>query len=46
MRKYYVAPEFEELEIELEGFLCGSKDITDGGIVDMEGENDDEDDGL
>ena len=46
MRKDYVAPEFEELEIELEGFLCGSKDIADGDPVDMGGENDDEDDGL
>jgi hypothetical protein len=46
MKKYYVAPELEELEIELEGFLCGSKDIVDGGEVDFGGDDDDEDDGL
>lgn len=46
MRKYYVAPELEELEIELEGFLCGSADIEDGTPVDMGGGNNDEDDGL
>jgi hypothetical protein len=46
MKKYYVAPELEELEMELEGFLCGSKDIADGDPVDMGGENNDEDDGL
>lgn len=46
IKKNYVAPEFEELEIELEGFLCGSKDITDGLPIDMEGEDDGEDDGL
>jgi hypothetical protein len=46
MRKYYVAPELEELEMELEGFLCGSTDIEDGTPVDMGGNNNDEDDGL
>jgi hypothetical protein len=46
MKKYYVAPELEELEIELEGFLCGSQEIGDHVPVDMGGENNDEDDGL
>ena len=46
MKKMYVAPEVEELELELEGFLCGSADIEDGSPVDMGGENGDEDDGL
>ena len=42
----YVAPEVEELELELEGFLCGSADIDEGVPVDMGGDNDDADDGL
>ena len=46
MKKFYVAPELEELEMELEGFLCGSADIEDGTPADMGGGNDDEDDGL
>lgn len=46
MKKMYVAPEVEELNLELEGFLCGSADIEDGGKVDMGGDNGDEDDGL
>ena len=46
MKKFYIAPEVEELELELEGFLCGSSDIEDGGKVDMGGSSDDEDDGL
>jgi hypothetical protein len=46
MKKYYVAPELEELEMELEGFLCGSTDIEDGTPADMGGNNNDEDDGL
>jgi hypothetical protein len=46
MKKYYVAPELEELEMELEGFLCGSTTIEDGAPVDMGGESGDEDDGL
>ena len=46
MKKYYVAPEFEELNLEMEGFLCGSADIEDGTPADMGGANDDEDDGL
>ena len=46
MKKIYVAPEVEELELELEGFLCGSANIEDGTPVDMGGGNDDEDDGL
>jgi hypothetical protein len=46
MKKFYVAPELEELDLELEGFLCGSKDIEDGTPIDMGGENNDEDDGL
>jgi hypothetical protein len=44
MKKMYVAPEVEELELELEGFLCGS--IEDQAPADMGGENNDEDDGL
>ena len=46
MKKFYVAPELEELEMELEGFLCGSDDIEDGTPADIGGQNDDEDDGL
>lgn len=46
MKKFYVAPELEELEMELEGFLCGSTDIEDGTPADIGGQNDDEDDGL
>ena len=46
MKKFYVAPELEELEMELEGFLCGSGDIEDGAPVDMGGEDNEEDDGL
>ena len=46
MKKVYFAPEVEELDLELEGFLCGSSDIEDGTPADMGGGNDDEDDGL
>lgn len=46
MKKMYFAPEVEELELELEGFLCGSTDIDDGVPADMGGNNDDENDGL
>ena len=46
MKKVYFAPEVEELDLELEGFLCGSSDIEDGTPADMGGSNDDEDDGL
>ena len=46
MKKIYVAPEVEELELELEGFLCGSANIEDGTPADLGGGNDDEGDGL
>ena len=46
MKKMYVAPEVEELELELEGFLCGSSDIDDGTPADMGGTDNGEDDGL
>lgn len=45
-KKFYMTPEVEEVELELEGFLCGSSDIEEGVPVDMGGDNNDEDDGL
>ena len=46
MKMNYVAPEVEELELKLEGFLCGSADIEDGTPIDMGGTDNEEGDGL
>jgi len=46
MKKEYMAPEFEELELLQEGFLCASTDIEDGDPVPMGGADDEEGDGL
>ena len=43
-KKFYVAPEMEELLIETEGFLAASGDIDDGDPVPInEGEAGDDD---
>ena len=45
-KKFYMAPEVEELLIETEGFLAASSDIEDGDPIPMDGSDDNEGDGF
>ena len=41
-KKMYFAPEFEELEMLTEGFLCASTDLDEGDVIPGMDKNDDE----
>ena len=45
-KKFYMAPESEEILIQTEGFLAASTDIDDGDPVPMGGSDTEEGDGL
>jgi hypothetical protein len=45
-KKFYMAPESEEILIQTEGFLAASTDIDDGDPVPMGGSDSEEGDGF
>ena len=45
-KKFYVAPESEELMLMTEGFLAASSDIDEGDPVPMGGSDSEEGDGF
>jgi hypothetical protein len=45
-KKFYMAPESEELLIETEGFLAASTDLDEGDPIPMGGGDNNEDDGF
>ena len=45
-KKMYFAPEADEMELLMEGFLCASTDLDEGDPLPMDKSDDTEDDGL